>query len=168
MSRNGCNFVKKAGWRCFHACLQANCRFIFNHLVSYPIENLLYLSFNTFIKIFFNFFLFNCIPYYNGNKHFSCLPSQLRLIVISAKPSIDLHDKSRKLSQFFKIPISWVLIRAWYLNLEVVSPWRIVLKWKKWNLRKRLLAFFLFLLVFIDYVVQHLEDDAKTNLEDGK
>jgi hypothetical protein len=61
-----------------------------------------------------------------------------------------------------------VLIRAWYLNLEVVSPWRIVLKWKKWNLRKRLLAFFLFLLVFIDYVVQHLEDDAKTNLEDGK
>jgi hypothetical protein len=52
--------------------------------------------------------------------------------------------------------------------LEVVSPWRIMLKWKKWNPRKRLLAFFSFLLVFIDCVVQHLEDDAKKNLEDKK
>jgi hypothetical protein len=36
------------------------------------------------------------------------------------------------------------------------------------NLRKRLLAFFSFLLVFIAYVVQHLKDDANTNLKDGK
>jgi hypothetical protein len=44
----------------------------------------------------------------------------LCLIVISAKPSIDLLDKSRKLSQIFKIFISWVLIRFWYLILEAL------------------------------------------------
>jgi hypothetical protein len=43
-----------------------------------------------------------------------------------------------------------------------------MLKWKKWNPRKRLLEFFFFFLVFSDCVMQHLEDDAKTNLEDGK
>jgi hypothetical protein len=96
------------------------------------------------------------------------LPSQLHLIVISVEPSIDLHDKSHKLNQFFKFPISWVLIRVWNLILEAISPWKIVLKWTKWNTRKRLLAFFSFLLIFIDRVMQHLEDDAKTNLEDGK
>jgi hypothetical protein len=36
------------------------------------------------------------------------------------------------------------------------------------NLRRRLLAFFSFLLVFIACVVQHLKDDAKTNLKDEK
>jgi hypothetical protein len=116
------------------------------------------------------FFLFNHILYCNREKHFSSLPSQLRLIVIiviSIEFSIDLHhDKSHKLNQFFKIPISWVLITVWYLILEVVFSWKIVLKW--WNPRKGLLEFFSFLLVFSDCIMQHLEDDAKINLEDGK
>jgi hypothetical protein len=43
-----------------------------------------------------------------------------------------------------------------------------VLKWKKWNQGKGLLAFFSFLSVFIDCVMQHSKDDAKTKLEDGK
>jgi hypothetical protein len=30
MSGNGCNFVKEAGWRCFHTRLQADYRFIFS------------------------------------------------------------------------------------------------------------------------------------------
>jgi hypothetical protein len=42
------------------------------------------------------------------------------------------------------------------------------MKWRKWNPRTRLLAFFSFLLVFNVCVVQHLKDDAKTNLKDGK
>jgi len=153
MSGNGYNFVKEVGWRCFHVHLQVDYRFIFHHLVFYPIRVLLCLSFNTFIKKKFNFFLFNCIPYCCKEKHFNCLPLQLSLIVISVEPSIDLHDKSRKLSQFFKIPISWVFIKVWYLILEVVSTWRIMLKWKKWNPRKRFLTFFSFLLVFIDCVM---------------
>ncbi len=70
----------------------------FHRLISYPIVTILCLSFDTFIKNFFNFFLFNHIPYCNEEKHFSCFPSQLHLIVINAKPSIDLHDKSHKLS----------------------------------------------------------------------
>jgi len=54
------------------------------------------------------------------------------------------------------------------LILETTSSWRVVMKWRKWNPRRRLLAFFSFLLVFISFVVQHLKDDAKTNLKDGK
>jgi hypothetical protein len=86
MSRNGCNFVKEVGWRCVHACLQANYRFIFHHLVFYPITE-------RSISI-------AC--------HCNCL------IVISANPSIDLHDKSRKLRQFFqyshKLGVDWGLV----------------------------------------------------------
>jgi hypothetical protein len=89
-----------------------------------------------------NFSLFNHIFNYNKEKIFNCLPLQSCLILINVEPSINLHDKSHKLSQNFKIPISWVLIKVWYLILEVVSPWRIMLKWKKWNLRKRFLVFF--------------------------
>jgi len=144
MLGNGCNFVKEVAWRCFHARLQAYYGFVFHYLVFYPIATFFYLSFDTFFKFFFNFFLFNHIIYCNGEKHFSCLPSWLRLIIISIKPSIDLHDKSHKLSQIFKIPISWVLITVWYLILEVVSRWRIVLKWKKWNPRKRAFGIFFF------------------------
>jgi hypothetical protein len=34
--------------------------------------------------------------------------------------------------------------------------------------KKKAIGFFSFLLVFIACVVQHLEDDVKTNLKDGK
>ncbi len=85
-----------------------------------PITTLLHLSFDTIIKIFFNLFFFKNLPCCSREKHFSCLPLKLCLIVISAKPSIDLLDKSRKLSQIFKIFISWVLIRFWYLILEAL------------------------------------------------
>jgi len=54
------------------------------------------------------------------------------------------------------------------LILETTSSLRVVMKWRKWNPRRRLLAFFPFLLIFIACVVQHLKDDAKTNLKDGK
>jgi hypothetical protein len=75
--------VAISGVRSFHARLQLDCRFIFHYLVSYPIASLLRLSFDTFIKIFFHFFLLNRLPLCSAERsisvacHRSCVCGKL-------------------------------------------------------------------------------------------
>ncbi len=132
--------VAISGVRSFHARLQADCRFNFHYLVSYILLHLfsasLLIHSSKFSSHFFSSQSLSSLQ--RGEKHFRCLPSQLRLVSDQCGASYWYAQVNN---------LSTILLACFFFFF---------------------FSFFLFLSVFIACAVQHLEDDAKTDLEDGK